>query len=102
MKNLIIVGVYICLVLFLTGSVSDPDPYILAGKILGAAAIPLFNAHLTRKYLNMQIIKKYPLISMLIVGTISLFINSAIPLLIILGAIGINKLTNKKPKAKTT
>jgi len=106
MKDILITGTYLSILVILLGRFNlsgNPDPYVVSGEVIGVAIgsiisilIPLFNAHLTKKYLNFSLSKKYPLITMFIVGTVSLMINYVIVFLVIVGAIGINKITRKK------
>lgn len=70
------------------------------GSLVGTTFLPIFNSHLLTRYVSSKFITKYELITMLIVGTISLlFINPTPILLAILGAMLVNKLRN--PKIKT-
>ncbi len=106
MKNLIITGVYLSILVILLGRFNlsgNPDPYIVSGEVIGmvigsifSILIPLFNAHLTKKYLDLSIVKKHQLLTMFIVGTISIFINDVLVFLVIVGSIGLNKITKKK------
>lgn len=102
-KDLLITEAYLCILIILMGSAKGSNIAELVGAFIGLTIIPLFNAHLTKKYLDFPIIKKYPLFAMLIVGTISLiFINAMMFLLGIVGAIIIDKIINKKSKVKTS
>ena len=106
MKDILITGVYLSILAILLGRVDltgNPDPYVLAGKVIGGVlgmiiSIPLFNAYLTKKYLDFPFSKKHPLVTMFTVGTVSLIINDVIVFLVIVGAIGLNKITSKKIK----
>lgn len=99
MKNLLATALVLSLLVYITGGIKSSDPYVAVGELLGIISVALFNAHLTTKYLDLTLVKKYPLLAMLIVGMVSLFfVNGMLVFLVIVGSMALNKITKRNKK----
>lgn len=96
-KNILVVEIILILLTYLFKEVSGTDIFEYLGEIFGHTILPILNAHLLTKYIDVRIILHNELISMLLISVISLLIvNPTIIILAILGAMAINKLRNNQ------
>jgi len=98
MKNFLFSGLILGLLVLFFGSERSGDIYEQLGSILGTITIPLFNGYLVVKYLDHPLNKKYKLFTFVAVGLISLLINSTLILLIIVGALLVDKAKQRGKK----
>ena len=71
------------------------------GYTFGAILLPIFNAHLFVKYIDSKNVEKHSLLWMFIVAFLSSLFNSVLILILILLAIGLNKIRSKSLSKKS-